>query len=65
MFLLLTRKLQKKWHKIHRLVYGASVLAVWHYWWQVKKDITEPLIYAVILSVLLSYRIWAKYLRKK
>jgi sulfoxide reductase heme-binding subunit YedZ len=59
------RKLQKKWHKIHRLVYGASVLAVWHYWWQVKKDITEPLIYAVILSVLLSYRIWVKYLRKK
>jgi len=58
------RKLQKKWHKIHRLVYSASILAVWHYWWQVKKDITEPLIYAVILSILLSYRIWIKYLQK-
>ncbi|MFQ3333713.1 MAG: sulfoxide reductase heme-binding subunit YedZ [Woeseiaceae bacterium] len=58
------RKLQKKWHKIHRLVYSASILAVWHYWWQVKKDITEPLIYVVILSILLSYRIWMKYLRK-
>lgn len=58
------RKLQKKWHKIHRLVYSASILAVWHYWWQVKKDITEPLIYVVILSILLSYRIWTKYLRK-
>jgi len=58
------RKLQKKWHKIHRLVYSASILAVWHYWWQVKKDITEPLIYVVILSILLSYRIWIKYLQK-
>lgn len=58
------RKLQKKWHKIHRLLYSASILAVWHYWWQVKKDITEPLIYVVILSILLSYRIWIKYLQK-
>ena len=55
------KKLRERWHTIHRLVYGSSVLAVWHYWWQVKKDITEPLIYAVILSALLLYRVCSKY----
>ena len=59
------RKLQKKWYAIHRLIYAASILAVWHYWWQVKKDITEPLIYAFVLSILLLYRIWIKYLSRK
>ena len=59
------RKLQKKWYAIHRLIYAASILAVWHYWWQVKKDITEPLIYVFILSILLLYRIWIKYLSRK
>ena len=58
------RKLQKKWYAIHRLIYAASILAVWHYWWQVKKDITEPLIYAFVLSILLLYRIWIKYLSR-
>jgi sulfoxide reductase heme-binding subunit YedZ len=59
------RKLQKKWYAIHRLIYAASILAVWHYWWQVKKDITEPLIYVFVLSILLLYRIWIKYLSRK
>ena len=59
------KKLKKRWHTIHRLVYGSSALAVWYYWWQVKKDITEPLIYAVILSILLLYRLWYKYKSQK
>ena len=59
------RKLQKKWYAIHRLIYAASILAVWHYWWQVKKDITEPLIYVFVLSILLLYRIWIKYFSRK
>ena len=59
------RKLQKKWHTIHRLIYAVGILAVWHYWWQVKKDITEPLIYVFVLSILLLYRIWIKYFSRK
>ena len=51
------RRLGKRWQKLHYLVYPAAILAVWHYWWQVKKDITEPLIYAVILAVLLGFRL--------
>lgn len=54
------RRLGKRWQKIHNSVYVVGVLGVWHYWWQVKKDITEPLIYAAILAVLLGYRIWWK-----
>jgi len=47
----------KRWQKLHRLVYLIAILGVLHFWWLVKKDITEPLIYAVILFVLLGYRL--------
>jgi len=33
---------------------------VWHYWWQVKADIREPLIYLTIAAVLLGWRVWKK-----
>lgn len=48
-----------RWQKLHRLVYAVAVLGVLHYWWLVKRDITEPLIYALILAVLLGYRVIA------
>ena len=54
------RRLGKKWQKIHYFIYPAAILAVWHFWWQVKKDITEPLIYALILAVLLLWRVVKK-----
>ena len=50
------RRLGRRWQKLHRLVYGIAVLGVWHFYWQVKRDIREPLIYAGILAVLLVYR---------
>ena len=50
------RRLGRRWQKLHRLVYVITILGVWHYYWQVKKDVTEPLIYAGILAVLLGYR---------
>jgi len=55
------RRLGKRWQTLHNSVYVIGVLGVWHYWWQVKKDFTDPLIYAVILSVLLGLRIWWRY----
>ena len=51
------RRMGRHWQTLHNTVYLIAVLGVWHYWWQVKKDITEPLIYAIILAVLLGYRI--------
>ena len=55
------RRLGTAWQKLHYGAYVAGMLGVWHYWWQVKKDIREPLIYAVILAVLLGVRLWYRY----
>ena len=49
-----------RWQDLHRLVYVVAILAVLHFWWLVKRDVTEPLIYAAILAVLLGYRIIAR-----
>lgn len=51
------RRLGRRWLELHRLIYVVAVLGVWHFWWQVKKDIREPLIYAALLAVLLGYRL--------
>jgi len=58
------RRLGRRWQQLHYGAYIAGILGVWHYWWQVKKDIQEPLIYAVILSTLLGYRVWVRFTRK-
>jgi sulfoxide reductase heme-binding subunit YedZ len=52
------RRLGRRWIKLHRLIYVAAVLGVWHFWWGVKKDIREPLAYACMLAVLLGYRLY-------
>ncbi|MEL7185418.1 MAG: ferric reductase-like transmembrane domain-containing protein, partial [Pseudomonadota bacterium] len=52
------RRMGRRWQSLHNLVYVIGILGVWHYWWQVKKDVTEPLIYAAVLAVLLGARIW-------
>ncbi len=50
----------KRWLALHRLVYVIAPLGVLHFWWMVKRDVTEPAIYALILAVLLGYRAVAK-----
>ncbi len=45
-----------RWQLLHRLAYPAAVLAVLHFIWRVKKDLTEPLVYAAVLLVLLLVR---------
>ncbi|OHX21266.1 sulfite oxidase heme-binding subunit YedZ [Chromobacterium sphagni] len=57
------RRLKRNWGKLHRLVYPVAILAVTHYWWLVKKDITQPLIYAGVLALLLGLRLWWKWRR--
>jgi sulfoxide reductase heme-binding subunit YedZ len=47
----------RRWNLLHRLVYVTAVLAVIHYWWKVKLDVTNPMIYAAIVAVLLGARI--------
>lgn len=53
----LRRKLGKNWQRLHRLVYPAAVLAVVHYIWQTKADISLPVIYGVVLFILFAVRL--------
>ncbi len=55
------RRLGKNWKRLHSLVYLISILAVIHFWWMVKLDVTEPAIYSVILAVLLSERLFRRF----
>ncbi len=54
------RRMGKRWDRLHYSVYAVGILGVWHYWWQVKADFLEPLIYALILAVLLGHRLLAR-----
>lgn len=47
----------RRWRSLHRAVYAIAVLGVLHYWWMVKKDVTQPAIYAVLLAALLGLRL--------
>jgi sulfoxide reductase heme-binding subunit YedZ len=48
----------KRWQQLHKLVYLIAILGVLHYVWLVKKDLTQPLIYAGVLTLLLGWRLW-------
>ncbi len=54
----MVRKLgAKRWIALHRLVYLIAPLAVLHFWWMVKRDVTQPEVYLAVLVVLLGARI--------
>ena len=59
------RRMGRRWQKLHYAAYVIAFLGVWHYWWQVKKDVTDPQVYAVILTVLLAIRLWWRWTHKK
>lgn len=51
------RRMGKKWVRLHRLVYVAAICAVIHFAWKVKVVTGAPVLYAVILTVLLGFRL--------
>jgi len=51
------KRLGKRWIQLHKLVYIAGISAVIHYLWLVKSDISEPLFYAAVMSILLGTRL--------
>lgn len=51
----------ENWRKLHRLAYVICLAGVVHFWWLVKKDITEPLVFAVILAVSLLIRLLFRF----
>jgi sulfoxide reductase heme-binding subunit YedZ len=46
----------KRWRRLHRLVYLITAAGVIHFWWLVKKDISEPLIFGALLALSLTVR---------
>lgn len=46
----------RRWNALHRLVYVSAVLGTIHYWMAVKRDITDPLVFALLFLALFGYR---------
>jgi len=47
----------KRWRALHRLAYVAAIAGVIHFYMQVKADERRPLAFAVVLAILLGYRL--------
>ncbi len=48
----------KNWQRLHRLIYFATLAGVIHYYWLVKSDVREPLMYGGMLAILMGFRVW-------
>ncbi|HHJ17494.1 MAG TPA: sulfoxide reductase heme-binding subunit YedZ [Gammaproteobacteria bacterium] len=59
------RRLGRGWKRLHRLAYIVPALGVLHFWWLVKADVLEPLVYGAVLAVLLGLRIRAGFVPGK
>jgi len=46
----------RRWNRLHRLTYAVAVVGTVHFWWSVKKDVTEPAIYGLVFALLLGWR---------
>ncbi|WP_245756637.1 sulfite oxidase heme-binding subunit YedZ [Amphritea atlantica] len=54
------RRLGRRWKKLHLLIYPASLLVLFHFVWQIRSDFFQQLIFAILLAILLGYRLYLK-----
>lgn len=47
----------RRWQRLHRLVYPAAILASLHFLWLVKRDVTKPVAYLIVVALLLGARL--------
>ncbi|HRP09356.1 MAG TPA: protein-methionine-sulfoxide reductase heme-binding subunit MsrQ [Gemmatimonadales bacterium] len=47
----------KRWQQVHRLAYLAATLAVLHFLWLVKRDVTRPVVAGIVVIALLALRL--------
>jgi sulfoxide reductase heme-binding subunit YedZ len=52
----------KRWKALHAMIYPCAIAGVVHFCWLVKKDLTNPLIFAVLLCLLLATRLLFRFL---
>lgn len=55
----------RRWQKLHRSAYLVGLLAVLHYSWMVKAEVTKPVACALLLATLLGWRLWWRVLEGK
>ena len=53
----------RRWNQLHWLVYPAAILGVVHFYWLVKSDVRQPVLYGVILIALFGVRLVGKFLK--
>jgi sulfoxide reductase heme-binding subunit YedZ len=58
------RRMGRRWQQLHYGAYAVGVLGVWHFWWQVKLDTREPLVYATVLGAVLGFRLYKRLRRQ-
>lgn len=56
----------KRWQYLHRLVYPITIGVVIHFWWmaQSKVDVSTPFFYAIMLAILLLFRLFNHWFGK-
>jgi sulfoxide reductase heme-binding subunit YedZ len=55
----------KRWQRLHRAVYLSAALGVIHYYWLVKSDIRKPVFYGALVGILLAWRLWVWWSKRK
>ncbi len=53
----------KRWRRLHSLVYVTAIAAVVHYYWLVKSDIRQPMLYGTLVALLLAWRVVSRVIR--
>lgn len=51
------RRLGRHWSRLHTLVYVIAPLGAIHYWWLVKRDLTQPALWTAAIALLLGFRV--------
>lgn len=51
------RRLRRNWLRLHRLVYVAGCLGALHFFWRVKADTLEPVVFGLTIVLLLVMRL--------
>ncbi len=52
------KRMGRGWKPLHRLIYSSALLAWVHFLWQARSDVTEMMIYGLVLAVLLGARVY-------
>jgi sulfoxide reductase heme-binding subunit YedZ len=55
----------KNWKTLHSLIYPCAIAGVVHFWWLVKKDLTNPVIFASLLALLLGMRLAYRFINSR